>query len=116
MQKIVKQGRYKYSDIQYEKIIIVEQDWDELYEEGYSDFVPNLNDKGLVYFIHFSDYWLNEYGNISSRSISIPFLSEKDALKYASLNVNGLSWDKLDLEKLLSISQKLPHRGKLLIA
>lgn len=93
MQKIIKKGTYRYSDDYFEKIIIVEQDWDEFYEEGYSDFLPNLNDKGLVYFIHFSDYWLNEYGTISSRSISIPFLSEKEAMEYAKLNVNDLSWE-----------------------
>nr|WP_314499393.1 hypothetical protein [uncultured Chryseobacterium sp.] len=93
MQKIIRRGKYRYDGDHFEKIIIVEQDWDEFYEEGYSDFLPNLNDKGLVYFIHFSDFWLNEYGNIFSRSISIPFLSEIEAVEHAMLNVTDLSWE-----------------------
>lgn len=92
MQKIVNEGKWRYKDEFFEKIIIVEQDWDEFYEEGYSDFSPNLNEKGLVYFIHYGDYDYNEYNNISSKSISAPFLSQKDAEVFAENTVSDLIW------------------------
>lgn len=92
MQKIVKEGKWKYSDDYFEKIIIVEQDWDEFYEEGYSDFLPHLNEEGLVYFIHYGDYYYDEYNNIRSRSISAPFLCQKDAEQFAEKTVSELQW------------------------
>jgi len=94
MQKIVKKGRWNYSNGSLEKVIIVEQDWDELFEEGYSEGDPYLNDLGLVYFIHFGDYSYNEYGNIISESISIPFLSLDKAEKYVQQKVSHLEWDE----------------------
>lgn len=93
MQRIVKEGKWRYSDDYFEKIIIVEQNWDEFYEEGYSDFLPNLNEQGLVYFIHYGNYYYNEYNNISSSSISIPFLSQKDAELFAEKAVSDLKWN-----------------------
>ena len=93
MQKIIKKGIWRYSGDYFKKIIIVEQDWDEFYEEGYSDFLALLNENGLVYFIHYGDYWDNEYGTISSDSISIPFLSEKEAEEHAKIKVSDLKWE-----------------------
>ena len=54
--------------------------------------MPNLNEKGLVYFIQYGDYYYNEYNNISSRSISAPFLSQKDAEVFATNAVSDLIW------------------------
>jgi len=95
MQKIVKKGTWDYSNGSLEKVMIIEQDWDELFEEGYSEGDPYLNDSGLVYFIHFGDYSYNEYGNIVSGSISIPFLSLDEAEKYAEQQVSHLEWDTM---------------------
>ncbi|MPS64242.1 MAG: hypothetical protein DI622_01520 [Chryseobacterium sp.] len=94
MQRIVKEGNWKYSDEHFEKIIIVEQDWDQFYEEGYSEDPPYLNSKGYVYYIHFGNYWINEYGNICPGSISIPFLSKEEAEEYAKNQVSDLMWNK----------------------
>lgn len=93
MQLIVKKGKWTYAEEHLEKIIIVEQDWDELYETGYSEDDPYLNSDGLVYFIHYGDYQYNEFGNIFSRSMSIPFLSLKEAEVCAEQHVSGLQWD-----------------------
>jgi len=92
MQKIIKDGIWRYSEDHFEKIIIVEQDWDQFYEEGYNEDLPYLNSDGLVYYLHFGDYWFNEFGNISSRGVAIPFLSQIEAEEYAKNEFRDLKW------------------------
>jgi len=96
MQRIIKEGKWKYSETHFEKIILVEQDWDQFYEEGYSEGEPYLNSDGLVYYLHFGDYQYNEYGTISSRSISIPFLSSNEAIIHAESEMQEMEWNEED--------------------
>lgn len=93
MQKIIKEGSWRYSGTHFEKVIVVEQDWDQFYEEGYSEGDPYLNSAGLVYYLHFGDYWLNEFGNISSRGVAVPFLSFNEAMKHAENELSELKWN-----------------------
>ena len=92
MQRIIKKGEWKYSGNTYLSILLVEQDWDHFYEEGYSDFAPHINKEGFVYYLHFGKYFINEYGNISSDSCSQPFLSVEEALHYAERNIETINW------------------------
>jgi hypothetical protein len=93
MQRIIKEGTWRYTENHFEKIILVEQDWDQFHEEGYDEDPPYLNSEGLAYYLHYGDYYYNEYGTISSRSISIPFLSQNEALSYAENNLIELKWN-----------------------
>lgn len=93
MQKIVKEGSWKYSGTHFEKVIIVEQDWDQFYEEGYNEGEPYLNSEGIVYYVHFGEHWLNEFGHISSRGAIVPFLSLNDAMVHAENELSELKWN-----------------------
>jgi hypothetical protein len=92
MQKIIKKGEWKYSGNTYLPILLVEQDWDLFYENRNSNFLPQINKKGLEYYLHFGRYFINEYGNISSDSSSKPFLSIEEAIDYAERNIENLNW------------------------
>lgn len=93
MQKIIKEGSWEYTENHFEKVIAVEQDWDHFYEEGYSEGEPYLNSEGLVYYLHFGEYWFNELGHISSRGGTVPFLSLDDAMVYAENELPKLKWN-----------------------
>lgn len=92
MQKIIKKGEWKYSGNTYLPILLVEQNWDHFYEEGYSRFASQIKRGGLIYYLHFGKYFVNEYGNISSDSSSRPFLSIDEAINYAERNIEKLNW------------------------
>lgn len=93
MQRIVKAGRWRYDGDFFEKIIIAEQDWDGFFEEGYDKEFPFLNAYGLIYHLHYGDYSKNEYGNISSKGMSVPFLSQIEAEEYARKIFKDLEWE-----------------------
>jgi|GEM_PF-3040600 len=93
MQKIIKEGIWRYSENHFEKIILVEQDWDQFHEEGYDEDPPYLNSEGLVYYLHLGDFYYDEYGSISAKSISKPFLSENEAVLYTLNNLSDLKWN-----------------------
>lgn len=92
MQKIIKKGEWKHSGNTYLPILLVEQDWDNFYGKNHSRFSSPLNQKELVYLLHFGKYFINEYGNISSESSSQPFLSVQEAINYAERNIEILNW------------------------
>jgi hypothetical protein len=92
MQKIIKKGEWKYSGNTYLPILLVEQDWDHFYKDGYNTFSSHINKEGLIYYLHFGKYFINEYGNISSHSSSQPFLSVQEAINYAERNIEILNW------------------------
>ncbi|GAA4158708.1 hypothetical protein GCM10022217_20300 [Chryseobacterium ginsenosidimutans] len=92
MQKIIRRGEWKYSGNTYLPILLVEQDWDHFYEQGYNNLLPHINKKGLEYYLYFGRYFINEYGNISSHSSSRPFLSIEEAIEYAERNIEKLHW------------------------
>ncbi|WP_415328438.1 hypothetical protein [Chryseobacterium sp. MMS23-Vi53] len=92
MQKVIKKGEWKYSGNTYLPILLVEQDWDHFYEEGYSNFPSHTNKEGFVYYLHFGKHRINEYGNILSDSSSQPFSSVEEAMNYAERNIEVLKW------------------------
>lgn len=92
MQKIIRKGEWKYSGNTYLPILLVEQDWDHFYEQGYSHILPHISKKGLEYYLYFGKYVVNEYGHISSDSSSRPFLSIEEAIHYAERNIEKLNW------------------------
>jgi hypothetical protein len=92
MQTIIKKGEWKYSGNTYLPILLVEQDWDRFYEQGYSHVLSHINKKGLEYYLHFGRYFINESGNISSDSSSKPFLSIEEAMDFAQRNIEILNW------------------------
>jgi len=98
MQKIIKKGEWKYSGSTYLPILLVEQNWDHFYEEGYSRFSSQIKRGELIYYLHFGKYCINEYGNIASDSSSQPFLSIKDAMDYAERNIEKLNWTSEDIQ------------------
>ncbi|MFC3158860.1 hypothetical protein SAMN05443633_10740 [Chryseobacterium arachidis] len=93
MQKIIKTGKWKYSGNTYLPILLVEQDWDHFYKEGYSHYSSSVSKEDVVYFLHFGSHHLNEDGNISSASTSKAFLSVAEAVEYAERNIEILNWN-----------------------
>lgn len=86
--KIIREGNWVYDNLVTKTVKIIEQNWDNYYEEGYSEEPPDLNEKGLAYYVVFGEP--NAEGNYSS--ISRTFLSLSEAIQFAENSVEFLKW------------------------
>ena len=88
-QKVLKSGTWLY-DSQVEKtILIIRQNWDYYYEEGYDSDLPDLNEAGEAYYLVYDGP--DESGNYHPNSKTC--LSLEEALRLAEETiVSEIRW------------------------
>ncbi len=84
-QKVVKSGRWLY-DGQVEKfVLIIKQNWDYYYDEGYDTDLPELNEAGDAYYLVYDEP--NKQGRYHPQSRTC--LSLQEAITLAEETIVG---------------------------
>lgn len=88
-QQVIKSGTWLY-DGQVEKaILIIRQNWDYYYEEGYDSDPPDLNEAGEAYYLAYDGP--DEQGRYRPQSKTC--LSPEEAIRLAEKTiVGGIRW------------------------
>ena len=87
--EIVKSGRWLYDNMVWKPVYILRQNYDPLYEEGFDDEPPTLNDDGVSYTVAFGEP--TTAGRFLSEHMT--HLSEEGAIAQAKALVGQIEWD-----------------------
>lgn len=88
IQSIVKRGNWKYDNTVLKPIVIIKQNWDYYFEDGYTEGEPHLNSDGFAFYVVFDEPL--EDGSYMSRSETLYSLNE--AVKFAENQVGEITW------------------------
>jgi hypothetical protein len=88
IQSIVKKGNWKYANTVLKPVVIIKQNWDYYFEDGYTEGEPHLNSGGFAFYVVFDEPL--EDGSYMSRSETLYSLNE--AVKFAENQVGEITW------------------------
>ena len=90
IQEIVLKGSWLYDNSIKKAVRILRQNWDQYYEEGYSEGGPHLNEDGFAYYVAYDEP--SEDGSYFSKSETLYSLQE--AINKAEEKTSGkISWE-----------------------
>ena len=105
IRKTVKSGVWLYDGVVETSVRIIEQNWDQYHEDGYTTDPPDLNEDGYAYYVVYGDTVLEGH----YRHLSRTCLSLREAVELAEETILGpIDWRR----QIWKNDASLPNGGR----